>query len=210
MQVRVIAFCVAVQVVLVALNLLSRVAGLDSPILDIETESNPATWWSSFQFGLAGLAAAAVVVFDAGPALVWGPIAGAMGFFSLDEVAQLHEKFEESVGGSWVVTALEPLVALGILAFAVYALRRLGKAERILLVLAAVALVAANVSGGITESVTTESSVLEHAFAVQEELCEMLVGTFVLAAALPNAIEGLRGYFAAQSVTAQSAARHSA
>lgn len=203
---RVIVAGAAVAAALVALNLLDRVADIDSSLIDLETENSLTTWWSSFQFGLAAIAALAVVLLDGGPATVWAPIAAVMAVFSVDEVAQLHERVEGVSEGHWIVGAVEPLVAVAILAFAVYALRRLTHQQRVLLVLAAVFLVAANASGALNDAgATTASSWGEHLLAAQEEVCEMLVGTFVLAAALPAVVARLRERDAARPTASRSA-----
>jgi hypothetical protein len=203
---RVLFCCVAVQMLLVALNMIDRGANINLSLIDVETESSLTTWWTSFQFGLAGLASGAVAALESGAVWVWGPISGAMMLFSVDEVGQMHERFEGVAGSEWVVRAAEPIVAVAIFAFTIYALRRLGRPQRLLLVLAAFALLAANAIAAVNDTgATAASSWSEHLLGVQEELSEMLVGSFVLAAAVPLVLQGLRRHYAARPAASRSA-----
>jgi hypothetical protein len=186
---RAIAGFVGGALALFVLDRLNRATGLDSAVLDIGGEHNVVTWFSSVQFAVAALVAGVALGTGAARASVWGPIAAAMAIFSVDEVTMLHERVEDAAG-DWVVEVLEPLVALALVLVAVHVLRAVGRRERLLLVAAAGALLAAQATAAFNGG--DLPSVLANGLSAGEEMLEVLSGSFVLVAALPLAAAGLR------------------
>lgn len=176
-----------IEAVLIALFLLDQTLSLGSSLLDMGAEHNLVTWFSSMQFAGAGLAAAALSHMRR-DWRCWGVVAAVMMLFSLDEVAQLHERVEylaRSYGdeGQTIVGALELAGAVVILALAARIGRRLVPAERVLLVAAAVSLVGAQIASAVDAAGV--SPWLAPGVTATEETLEMLVGTLIIAAAAP-------------------------
>jgi hypothetical protein len=183
----------AIEVVILGLDRLVNWAGIDSAVLEISGEQNVATWFSSVQFAAAAAVAAAAVHLGAARALVWGPVAAVGAVFSLDEVAMLHERVEGLTDGGALVNVVEPLVALFALAAAVYVLRHVSTRERLLLLAAGAALLLAQVFAAVNSD--DLPAFQANALSAAEEWAEMLVGTFVLAAAAPLLVRGLQRRF---------------
>jgi hypothetical protein len=166
------AACVAIAL-LVAADLATG-----SSLFDLAAESNVPTWFSQAQFLLAGLACAEVAVDGENVRLMWSLVAFVMGFFSLDEVAKIHERIEDRAGDALALLVVEPVVGLA-LVLALYAVARghLKGPPLVFLALAAAALV-------LAEGVAAVNGDDYEALAITEEVFEMLTGTLVLVAAL--------------------------
>ncbi|HEU0024476.1 MAG TPA: hypothetical protein VFQ12_07590, partial [Thermoleophilaceae bacterium] len=104
---------------------------------------------------------------------------------SVDEVATVHEQVEAEGGSSLSFFVLQPLVAIAAVALFVRLLDLLGRDERVWVVLAAGALVLAQVGSTIDAELQLPYA-LDKGWNVAEELFEMLVPAFILAATLPG------------------------
>ena len=156
----------------------------DAKLFDLLRESNVPTWFSQAQFLAAGAACAAVAISEAPARTAWMLLAATMTFFSLDEVAMLHERLEHKSDTEFVVLVVQPLLGLVLVAL-IYRELRVGVTGRVLKLLGGglVALVLAHASSAIS-SVTDPTGFVYDLLAVLEEVFEMLTGTFVLVAAL--------------------------
>jgi hypothetical protein len=114
----------------------------------------------------------------------WYLLAGVMTFFSLDEVAMIHERLEDRHGTELALLVVQPLAGVVIVAV-IYGALRGRVVGRVLALLGAAlgTLVLAHASGAINHLAEPTGFVYD-ALAVVEEVCEMLTGTFVLVAAL--------------------------
>ena len=185
---RIIAAMVAVEALLVALNGLNTISW-HSNFFIIENEANLPTWFSSTQLafaagacGLAGLAE--------GEWIVWAPIAAVLTFFSIDEIAMLHERFEHRVSDATVVNVAEPVGAALAAVVAFLIVRRLSGLTRWLIVAAGAALVMAQLFSAAYSAIDLPYA-LGNVVSIGEELWEMLMGTLALAAAAPYALRAL-------------------
>lgn len=156
----------------------------DAKVFDLLRESNLPTWFSQAQFLAAGAVCAFVGLRDEYARTAWYLLAGVMTFFSLDEVAMIHERLEDRQGTELALLVVQPLAAVVIVAAIYRALR--GRVVGRVLALLGVALgslVLAQVSGAINHLAEPTGFVYD-ALAVIEEVGEMLTGTFVLVAAV--------------------------
>jgi hypothetical protein len=181
----------AVELTLAALDRANDALGIDASWLEMFGEQNLTTWFSSMQFAAASSAAGVAVWLGSGRATVWLTLAAVMALFSIDEIVMLHERVEVGTNPGTVVQIIEPLGAVAALLVGLYIARRVSRRQRVLLLLAATALVLANVLAAINDA-SAFSSFEATTLSAGEELGEMLVGTFVLAAALPLAVGRLR------------------
>jgi hypothetical protein len=185
---RIVATMVAAEAMLVALNGLNTFTWHTNFFI-IENEGNLPTWFSSTQLafaagacGLAGLAE--------GEWIAWGPIAAVLTFFSIDEIAMLHERFEHRVSDTTVVNVAEPLGAALAAVVAFLIVRRLSGLTRWLIVGAGTALVMAQLFSAANSAIDLPYT-LANIVSIGEELWEMLMGTLALAAAAPHALRAL-------------------
>ena len=153
-------------------------------MFDLLRESNLPTWFSQAQFLAAGAVCAFVGLRDEYARTAWYLLAGVMTFFSLDEVAMLHERVEDRQGADLAILVLEPLAGIAVVA-AVYSALRGRVAGRVLSFLGAAlaSLVFAHAAGAINHAAEPTGFVYD-ILAIIEEVGEMLTGTFVLVAAL--------------------------
>lgn len=182
---RIVATMVAVEAMLVALNGLNTFTW-HSNFFIIENEANLPTWFSSTQLAFAA-GACLLAGMAGGEWIAWGPIAAVLTFFSIDEIAMLHERFEDRVGDAAVVDVAEPLGAAIAAVVAYMIVRRFSGLTRILIVAAGAALVMAQVFSAANSALDLPYG-LSNIVSVGEELWEMLMGTLALAAAAPHAL----------------------
>ena len=156
----------------------------DLKLFDLLEESNLPTWFSQAQFLLAAGACASAGMQDPQARRAWLLLAVAMTFFSLDEVAMIHERLEDHGSVELDLLVVEPLLGLALVAVVYGTLR--GRVERRVLVLlgaAGVILVLAQASSAI-DGVAEPDGFVYDLLATLEEVFEFLTGSFVLAAAL--------------------------
>jgi hypothetical protein len=177
----VLAGLIAVEIGLVGLHLIGLAA--DSALLKLSAEDNIATWFSSAQFLLAGLACW-VASRDTGPArTAWIALALILTAFSADEIARFHERFEEREGTDLAITVLEPVLALAVLGIVWSIRRHIERQTAVLLAAAMGAIVTSQAISTAVEKLEPTGAVLE-SLAMSEEIFEMLTGAFTLTAAL--------------------------
>ena len=145
-------------------------------------------------FAAAAAAAFAAAWLGEGRPLAWFSIAAFAGLLSLDEIAMLHERTEEELGGQVIVDYVEPVIAVVALALGVYAARVVTARERVML-LCAISTLAAAVFVGAANS-DSISTFIANGLSVLEEALELMVPFFILAAALPAVVAGLRRRYA--------------
>ena len=100
----------------------------DLKVFDLLEESNLPTWFSQAQFLLAAGACAAAALQDPRARTAWFLLAAVMTFFSLDEVATIHERLEAHASVELALLVVEPLLGLALIATVYAALR--GRASR--------------------------------------------------------------------------------
>lgn len=172
---------VAIVLVLVLLHIVNGVT-LDLQLLDLNSEQNLPSWVSSFGFALAGLTAAAVGLSDRA-LRPWLAIGVLMLAFSLDDIAMLHERFEELGDTGLALLVIEPLMVLGFLIVFAAAARTVRGVPRVLFLAAILALAIAQVAssaGFVREHVPVPLGTL----IVLEEGAELLVSALLLGAAV--------------------------
>ena len=143
------------------------------------------TWVTSTLFFAGALSAFGFMAMQRpGKRWPWGAVAGLMLALSADEVATIHERLEAEGGSQLSFFLLQPLIALAAVALFVRLMRALERDARAWIALAAGALLLAQVG-----STLSAEAQLPHAInvaqAIAEELLEMLVPAFILAATLP-------------------------
>jgi hypothetical protein len=113
----------------------------------------------------------------------WATMGALMLALSADEVAAVHERLEEASSDlSFLV--LQPMIALAAVALFVRMIRTLERDARAWIALAAAALVLAQIGSTIVAELEVPNAV-NVGQAIAEELLEMLVPAFILAATLP-------------------------
>jgi hypothetical protein len=150
-------------------------------------ESNLPTWFSQAVFLLAAGACTVAALQDERARTAWLLLAAAMTFFSLDEVAMIHERIEDHGDIELALLGVEPLLGIALIV-GVYAVLRSRVEKRVLLLLGAatLALVLAQVTSAI-DGVAEPTGFVYDLLAILEEVFEMLTGTLVLVAALTQA-----------------------
>jgi len=173
--------CVTIAA-LVALHLAT-----DSKIFDLYREANIPTWVSSAQFLLAGFVCIVCAVQDERAFRAWLVLAVPMTYFSLDEVAMIHERAEDHANIDLALLVFEPLIGLVLIAVVYSALRNVAtKQVMMLLGGALVSLVLAQATSAIAEVADATGTAFD-VLAILEEVFELLTGTFVLVAAMTQA-----------------------
>jgi hypothetical protein len=176
-----LAIVCAVFVVIHVVN----VATADQDFLRINEEQNVWTWLISLVFAAAAASAWAFgALQQPGARWPWTTVGGVMLLLSADEVAMFHERIETDVSEDLSLLLLQPLLALAALALFIRLMRALEREARRLVGLAAAALVLAQ-AGSTVDSETEEPAGIDAVHDVVEEVLEVSVPTFVLAATLP-------------------------
>ncbi|MEA2387209.1 MAG: hypothetical protein QOJ22_1383 [Thermoleophilaceae bacterium] len=169
----------AVLALLVAAHLAT-----DLKLFDLLEESNLPTWFSQAQFLLAAGACTAAALQDQRARTAWLLLAAVMTFFSLDEVAMIHERLEDHASVELALLVVEPLLGLALVAVVYTALRgRVDRGVLLLLGAAVLSLVLAQAASAIN-GVAEPTGFVYDLLAILEEVFEVLSGSFVLAAAL--------------------------
>ena len=161
---------------------LNRVT-VDAELLRIG-EQSLWTWVTSTLFAASALSALGVMVLQVhGARWPWAAMAGLMLALSADEVAVIHERLEEA-SSQLSFLVLQPLLALAAVGLFIRLMHALEGDSRGWLGLAAGALVLAQLGSTLVAEIGVPHAV-EVGQAISEELLEMLVPAFVLAATLP-------------------------
>ena len=171
--------------------------GLSRLTVDVEVlrigEQTLWTWLTSTLFAASALSSLGFMALQPpGRRWAWAAVAALMLVLSVDEVATVHEQLEDEVGSQFSFFLLQPLLALAAVALFVRLMRALDREARLWVALAAAALVLAqagstlSAEAGLPEAANT-------AQAIAEELLEMLVPAFILAATLPAVWPRVRG-----------------
>jgi hypothetical protein len=156
----------------------------DLKLFDLLEESNLPTWFSQAQFLLAAGACTAAALQDQRARTAWLLLAAVMTFFSLDEVAMIHERLEDHASVELALLVVEPLLGLALVAVVYTALRgRVDRGVLLLLGAAVLSLVLAQAASAIN-GVAEPTGFVYDLLAILEEVFEVLSGSFVLAAAL--------------------------
>jgi len=180
---RVLIAALAIEAGLIALHIPARIAD-GAKIFRLDEEANLPTWFSSSQFLIAGLVCAALAFGEKRRRTGWAVLAVLMVMFSLDEVAEIHERVEDKAGFDLALLVLEPLVGVAVLVVVWRAMRTLSGAPATFLVLALAAAFLAQLMSIVTGHFEPSSQAVEYVVQALEEVFEMLTGTFVLVAAL--------------------------
>jgi hypothetical protein len=178
--------------VLAAIGLLAgsflALHGLNRLTVDIEFlrigEQSLWTWVTCTLFAASALTAFGFMALQPPAARwPWATVGALMLALSADEVAAVHERLEEA-SSELSFFVLQPLIALAAVVLFVRLIPALERDARIWIGLAAAALVLAQLGS----TVVTErevSNAVHVGQAIAEELLEMLVPAFILAATLP-------------------------
>lgn len=92
---RVLALIVAADAVVVALHVASELGGYYAELFNLDAEQNLPTWLSSIQFFGVAICGVLAGLASAGRRAAWWFLAVVFAFFSVDEVALVHEKLAE-------------------------------------------------------------------------------------------------------------------
>jgi hypothetical protein len=188
--------CVVILLTAVAaltvLHVGNLLTGRSVDVVDFEREANLPTWFSSMQFFAVGLCAGLLAGGSRGrPRLAWHATAAVFVFFSVDELATIHERALRAASSSEVDVWYWPVLFLPVFAAALAALwsvsgevrRELGSR---LPVLAGVALLGAALAFDALGTVIAHDELRVHVTLrrMAEELLEIfgalvLVATFV-------------------------------
>ncbi|MGH3112938.1 MAG: hypothetical protein ACRDOP_05675 [Gaiellaceae bacterium] len=124
---RLIGLALLADALVVALHVLNELGGWEKRLFDLTEEQNLPTWLNSVQFAGAALAAA-LAAEVARRRLAWRALAAILLFFSLDELALVHEEIiervaDESGGEPWFWPFFYTPIAAACLAAVVVAAR---------------------------------------------------------------------------------------
>lgn len=189
-QNRLLQSILAVDAVVVLLHVANGLTGLDKRLFDLDLEQNLPTWVSAVQFFGVALCAGLLSGYTRGrQRLAWRAFAGIFLFFSLDEVALLHEELVDRVATSpkgdawfWPLFYLPlGIAALVAVAIVVGEVRRVG-ASATTVVAGLMLLGAALLLDGIAVALTDTPWLFEPAIVLEE--ASELVGTAVLVGVL--------------------------
>ena len=163
--------------------------GLNRLTVDVELlrigEQTLWTWVTSTLFAAAALSSLGFMALQRpGRRWPWAAVAGLMLALSADEVATIHERLEADGGSQFSFFLLQPLIALVAVALFVRLMRALERDARVWIALAAGALLLAQAGSTLSAEAQLPHAV-NVAQAIAEELLEMLVPAFILAATLP-------------------------
>ena len=175
---------VAVAVLFVGLHLVN-VTTVDGRFFRIDQEQNLFTWISSVLFGLAAASSAAWAFAHGSARTPWVLLALLLSVLSIDEVAMVHERLESSADSRLSFLVLQPLLAACAVWLLVTIMRGIDRAERPLVAAAIAALCLAQ-AGSIAASELDLAGPVAAAQGIVEEVLELLVPGFVLAATLPR------------------------
>jgi len=143
------------------------------------------TWVNSTLFTASALSALAFMALQRpGTRWPWAVVGAFMLALSADEVATVHERLEAEAGSQFSLFVLQPLIALAAVLLFVRLMRALEHDARVWVGLAAVALVLAQAGSTIAAEVELPQAV-DTGESIAEELLELLVPAFILAATLP-------------------------
>lgn len=181
---RLLAISVAGIVVLATAHVIDRLT-IDADLLRLDLEANLPTWFSSLQFGLAGVASLLLGGSRAPERRLWTAVGVLMLLLSLDELATLHERISAQIGADPAELVVQPLIGLAVIALLLDTAWRTGGVARVLLVAA----VGALVLGHLAELATPapEEGPVAAALKIVEESFEMLLAALVLSAAAARA-----------------------
>lgn len=189
---RVFIVALAVQLPIVALNVLNDVA-LHGAFLDLNRETNPPTWFRSELFFVSAIAC--MIAWHGGQnRRIWGALAFAMLFFSLDDVAGIHDRVEEIEGMETLARAGEAGIGLLVLVAAFAAIRKLPHRPAGFIVAALLLLSLAGGSALLNDQLDEQSGAVHNLLVLAEQWGEMLVGTLVLAAAAEPAAAAIEAW----------------
>ena len=118
------------------------------------------------------------------------------GLLSLDEIVMLHERTEKELGGQVIVDYVEPVIAVAAVGLGVYAARAVTPRERAML-LCAISHRWPSRYSWAPPTATPSPPSIANGLSVLEEALELMVPFFMLAAALPALVVGLRRRFGA-------------
>ena len=169
----------------VALHLVNRLT-IDSVLLNINEEQNIPSWGSTFVFAVAGL----IALVAGAERRAWLAVGVVMLAFSLDDVAMLHERLEDETDEGVALLAIEPLVALAVVAVFVLAARTVTKLSRYLLLGGVLALFVAQGTSSVG-FLRDELGIPLGLLVIVEEGAELLSGVLVAAAAVDPALSAL-------------------
>jgi hypothetical protein len=178
---RVLVVALFSEFALVALHGLNKVLFQDGTLLALDSEANLGTWFSTSQLLIAAMAWAAMALSDRARRVVWGSIALLLSVLSLDEIAQFHERIEE-LNFDLTRFVLLPFVAFAVIALFLQATRHLDPRPRRLVWIGA-AVLAASQGATSANGYFDFPNAVQAALVIFEDWSEMVMGTFMLAAA---------------------------
>ena len=159
-------------------------------MLEATGEQNLATWLTSVSFAGAAAASFGVAWLRGGNRIAWMSTGSVAALFSVDEIVMLHEGAEDALGGQAIVDYAEPVIALVALALGFYAARTVTQRERAFLLCALASLAGAIMLGAVNGD--SLAGFVSNGLSALEEVLELLVAFFVLAAALPALVMAMR------------------
>ncbi len=178
---------IAVQLVLVLAHGVNKELLGDGRFLALDRDYNVPAWYETALFVVAGLGCWLLAWLKPAvriPLVLLGVVALLLSF---EQMAQLHGQVENDLGNT--ATALEALMALGLVAVVWLAARGLPRLSRILLWGAIVSIAVAQGSS------TLNSDDLPHAVVIflqtLEEVGEMMTATLLIAAVAQPAVDGV-------------------
>jgi hypothetical protein len=180
--IRVAAVGLAVAAGFVALHIVNRLT-IDSELLNINEEQNIPSWGSTFIFTVAGL----IALVAGAERRVWLAVGVVMVAFSLDDVAMLHERFEEDTDESLALLEIEPLMALAVVVVFAFAFRAATRLSRYMLLGGVLALFVAQGTSSVG-FLRDELGIPLGLLVIVEEGSELLAGVLVAAAAVDPAL----------------------
>ena len=179
---------------------------VDYGYLDLNREGNLPSWFSSINFFVAGQTCL-FAAFGTRHRLVWLVLSALMVALSIDEVSTVHERVQGKVGKESQLLVVEPVIAALVSVLVLAMAWHLRNSARMLVFGSAVCLIAgqsAATFGYLAFEPTSFAYQLESGI---EEMLEMMVGSFTLAAAVPVAVGVVAGWTRSWAATSQPGSR---
>jgi len=161
----------------------------DRSFLALDKDANLPAWTETAMFAIGGVGFGVLAWLKPKARASLALLGGIALLMSLEQMAQLHTRVEDELGGI-ATKGIEPLMAIGLIAIVVFAGRQLPRLSKICLWGAVVAIAIAQGSSMLNSEFSLPHAPLVF-FQTTEEVGELLTATLFIAATLQPIIDGV-------------------